>query len=157
MTDEYMRVEDSGFCIDSDQKAEWALGKIKEAKAEQEKWEAFYNGKLEAIRKETQNTIDFMTHHLRVYFLSQECRVTKSGIKKYSLPGADLIEKPAGIDYERDEAAMLAWCEEHLPEAIKTTRKAGWAEVKAHIKATGEIPDGVTPVETLPTFSIKEA
>lgn len=149
--------EQTGFSITDDRSAEWALGKIREAKAEQEKWEAFYSEKLEAVRKECQNTIDFMTHHLRRYFLTQEHKVTKTGIEKYSLPSGELTLKPAGIDYKRDEIAMLAWCEEHLPEAIKVTRKAGWAEVKAHIKETGEIPDGVEPFETEPTFSIKEA
>lgn len=149
--------ENARFSITDDRSAEWALGKIREARAEQEKWTAFYEAKMEAVQKDTQNTIDFMTHHLRQYFLTQERRVTKTGIEKYSLPSAELIEKPAGIDYKRDEAALLAWCEEHLPEAIKTTRKAGWAEVKNHMKTTGEIPDGVEPFETEPTFSIKEA
>lgn len=149
--------ENAYFSIKDDRSAEWALGKISEAKAEQEKWEAFYSEKLEAIRKECQSTIDFMTMHLQRYFDTQKHRVTKTGIEKYSLPSAELILKPAGIDYKRDEAAMLAWCEEHLPEAVKVTRKAGWAEVKAHMKETGEIPDGVEPYETEPTFSIKEA
>lgn len=145
------------FRIESDKQAEWALGKIAEAKAEREKWESFYGAKLEAIRTESQSTIDYMTELLRQYIGTQECKVTKSGIRKYSLPGGELVLKPGGIDYERDEAAMLAWCEEHLPEAVKVTRKAGWAEVKAYIKETGEIPDGVTPIETDPVFQVKEA
>lgn len=146
-----------GFRIENDQTAEWALGKIAEAKAELEKWETFYNDKLEAIRKDSQNTIDYMTHLLRQYFNTQERRVTKTGIEKYSLPSGELICKPGGIDYKRDEAELLAWCEAHLPEAVKVTRKVGWAEVKAHIKETGEIPDGVAPYDTEPTFQVKEA
>lgn len=145
------------FRIDTDQKAEWALGKISEAKAELAKWEDFYERKLEACRAEAQSTIDFMMGHLQRYFISQEHRVTKSGIRKYSLPSGDLILKPSGIDYQRDETAMLAWCKEHLPEAVKVTEKAAWADVKAHIKETGEMPDGVTVIETEPTFTIKEA
>lgn len=135
--------EGEGFQILNDQMAEWALGKIREAKAEQEKWEAFYGAKLEQIRKDTQNTIDYMTLLLQRYFDAQERRITKTGIEKYSLPSGELIRKPAGLDYKRDDTALLAWCEAHLPEAVKVTRKAGWAEVKAYIKATGEIPDGV--------------
>lgn len=145
-----------GFLIDSDKHAEWALDKIREAKAENEKWEAFYNAKIEAVRKETQNTIDYMTYLLQQYFNTQEHHVTKSGIHKYSLPGGELVMKPAAIDYERDEAKMLAWCKEYLPEAVKVAEKVSWADVKAHIKETGEMPDGVTVIETEPVFSIKE-
>lgn len=148
---------DEKFAIDSDQRAEWAMGKIAEAKAERAKWEAFYAGKLEAVRKDTQNTIDYMTGLLQQYFSTQEHKVTKSGIHKYALPSGELVMKPGGIDYKRDADAMLRWCEEHLPAAIKVTREAAWAEVKAYIKETGEIPEGVELVMTEPTFQIKEA
>lgn len=145
-----------GFRIDSDKKAEWALGKIAEAKTELAKWEFFYGGKLEAIRKDTANTIEHMTFLLQQYFDTQERRVTKSGIEKYALPSGELIRKPAGIDYQRDEAVLLDWCKANLPEAVKITAKASWAEVKEHIKKTGEIPDGVTIAETEPVFQVKE-
>ena len=145
------------FTIENDQKAEWALGKIAEAKAEQAKWEAFYDAKKEAVRQETQNTIDFMTYHLQQYFNTQEHRVTKSGIHKYALPSGELILKPSAIDYKRDEETMLAWCEKNLPDAVKVTRKAVWAEVKAYIKETGDLPDGVEVCLTEPVFQIKEA
>lgn len=144
------------FRISDDRKAEWALAKIKEAKAERAKWETFYGEKLEAIRKDTQNTIDYMTFLLQQYFDTQERRVTKSGIEKYSLPSGELIRKPGSIDYQHDDETLLAWCEKNLPDAIKVTRKAGWADVKNHIKVTGEIPDGVTVVEADPVFQVKE-
>lgn len=152
-----MPEQDKEFRIDSDKGAEWALTKIKEAKAEREKWEAFYNAKLEAVRAETQNTIDFMTYHLQQYFNTQEHRVTKTGIHKYSLPSGELVMKPAAVDYEKDETKMLAWCKVNLPNAVKVTEKAAWADIKAYIKETGEIPDGVTVVMTEPAFQIKEA
>ena len=145
------------FRIENDQQAEWALGKIAEAKAEQEKWTEFYTKKLDAVKADTENTITYMTRLLQEYFQTQERRVTKTGIQKYSLPSAELVLKPGTLDYERDDAAMLTWCEANLPEAIKTTRKASWADVKAYIKSTGEIPDGVTAYMTEATFQIKEA
>ena len=151
------QMEAEGFRIENDKMAEWALSKIRDAREDIKKWEGFYNWKLEQARKESQNTIDYMTHLLRQYFDTQQRKVTKTGIEKYSLPSGELIRKPAGLDYKRDDTALLAWCEEHLPEAVKVTRKAGWAEVKAYIKATGEIPDGVEPYETEPVFTVKEA
>jgi len=148
--------ERESFRIEDDQRAEWALGKIAEAKAELAKWEAFYGQKLEAIRSSTKDTIDYMTFLLQQYFDTQERRVTKTGIEKYSLPSGELIRKPGGLDYQRNEDELLAWCEAHLPSAVKMTKKAGWAEVKEHIKETGEIPEGVTIVETDPVFQVKE-
>ena len=146
-----------GFRVENDQTAEWALKKIAEAKDDLAKWEAFYNEKLDAVRKDTQNTIDYMTFQLQQYFNTQEHRVTKTGIRKYALPSGELILKPGSIDYKKDDEAMLLWCEKNLPAAVKvtTTRKAGWAEVKAYIKETGDIPDGVEAYMTDPVFQIK--
>lgn len=146
-----------GFRIENDKQAEWALGKIRDAKAELEKWEAFYTGKLEDARLDAKDTIDYMTSLLQQYFITQERRVTKTGIQKYSLPSGELVLKPGALDYKRDESALLTWCDAHMPEAVKVTRKASWADVKARIQATGEIPDGVEAYMTEPTFQIKEA
>lgn len=146
-----------GFRIENDKQAEWAIGKIREAKAELEKWETFYTGKLEAARMDAQDTIDYMTSLLQQYFITQERRVTKTGIQKYSLPSGELVLKPGALDYKRDEVALLTWCEAHMPEAVKVTRKPVWSEVKARIQATGELPDGVEAYMTEPTFQVKEA
>lgn len=154
---EHDTVERDGWRIENDQTAEWALRKIAEAKAEIEKWETFYAGKMAAIRKDCESTIDYMTFRLQEYFDIQPKHITKTGIEKYSLPSAELIRKPGGLAYKYDDAELLAWCETHLPNAIKetVTRKAGWAEVKNHIKETGEIPDCVAVEEKAPVFQVK--
>lgn len=146
-----------GFRIENDQQAEWAMKKIAEARAEIEKWERFYTEKLMEVVQSEQDTVNYMTSLLMKYFDTQERRVTKTGIEKYSLPSGVLIRKPAGIKYDRDKEALLAWCEKNLPDAIKVTREASWEAVKAYIKETGEIPSGVTVGETEPTFIVKGA
>ena len=146
--------ENGIFQIQDDQGAEWALKKIREAREEQAKWTDFYQGRMNQVKAQTQETIEFMEGLLRQYFAGVPHRVTKGGTEKYALPSGELICKPAGIDYERDEVALLSWCEANLPEAVKVTRKASWADVKKYIKETGDIPDGVVPVETEPTFQV---
>lgn len=143
------------FQIQDDQGAEWALKKIREAREEQAKWTDFYRGRMDQVVNQTQETIEFMEGLLRQYFAGVPHRVTKGGTEKYALPSGELICKPAGIDYERDEGALLSWCEANLPEAVKVTRKASWESVKKYIKETGDIPEGVVPVETEPTFQVK--
>lgn len=147
--------ENGIFQIQDDQGAEWALKKIREAREEQAKWTDFYQGRMNQVKAQTQETIQFMEGLLRQYFAGVPHRVTKGGTEKYALPSGELICKPAGIDYERDEGALLSWCEANLPEAVKVTRKASWEAVKKYIKETGDIPEGVVPVETEPTFQVK--
>lgn len=147
--------ERTGFTVTDDQSAEWALKKIREAREEQVKWETFYVERLETVRQKTQDTVDYMTGLLRRYFATVPHRVTKGGTEKYSLPSGELICKPAGVDYERDEGALLNWCEANLPGAVKVTRKASWADVKQYMKETGDIPEGVVPVETDAAFQVK--
>lgn len=147
--------ENGIFQIQDDQGAEWALKKIREARAEQAQWINFYQGRMNQVKTQTQETIEFMEGRLRQYFAGVPHRVTRGGTEKYALPSGELICKPAGIDYELDEGALLSWCEANLPEAVKVTRKASWEDVKKYIKETGDIPEGVVPVETEPTFQVK--
>lgn len=142
------------FVIHNDQMAEWAMGKIAQANADLRKWEEFYKGKLEQARAEAESTISYMSGLLEEYFSTQPHHVTKTGIEKYSLPSGELVRKPGSLDYKRDEAALLAWCKQNLPGAVKVTEKAGWEKVKAHIKETGEIPDGVEPYQTEAAFTV---
>lgn len=142
------------FHIHNDQMAEWAMGKIAQANADLKKWESFYKEKLEAVRKDAEGTISYMSALLQEYFDTQERRVTRSGIEKYSLPSGELVRKPGGLDYKRDEAVLLQWCLENLPQAIKVTEKVSWSDVKQHIKETGEIPEGVEPYQTEAAFTV---
>ena len=41
-----------------------------------------------------------------------------------------------------DEPKLIAWCRQHLPSAVKIVESILKSEVSAHIKQTGECPDG---------------
>jgi phage host-nuclease inhibitor protein Gam len=58
----------------------------------------------------------------------------------------------------RDEGAAVAWCETHLPKAIKVipaTKKVKHEHIEKHNKATGEIPPGCDWVGGDDKFYIK--
>ena len=57
---ELIRAEMEGFVIDTDAKAEWALGKIKEAREDRDKWVSWYKDKIAEITEQT----DFDTLNL---------------------------------------------------------------------------------------------
>jgi len=41
-----------------------------------------------------------------------------------------------------DEDVVLAWCREHLPQAVRVVEKLVRSEVQEHFATTGDIPDG---------------
>ena len=148
----------SEWKITDDSGATYAAKKIAEAKAELEKMLAWYEMQAQKAKDEAQETIDFFTAALEEYFQTVPKRTTKTGIQKYAFPGGELVMKPASIEYERDEAQLLAWLkEQELFDLIAVTEKPMWADIKKRINETGELPDGVTPVEKPESFTVKEA
>lgn len=148
--------EKEAFAITDDAKAEWALKKINEAQAECDKFTEFYEMQIEKIKNQTAETIGYFQGLLAAYFENVPHRSTKTGIEKYKLPSGELIRKPAGIDYQHDDAKLLLSLKsEGKDEYIQVIEKPKWAEVKKYIKETGDIPDGVTPVETPAKFEVK--
>lgn len=143
------------FSITDDGKAEWAMRKIREAQEEYDRMATHFNAQLTAIAERRESTVSYMTQLLADYFQGVPRHVTKTGIEKYKLPSGELVMKPAGLDYKHEETALLEWCRKEHPEYIKITEKPSWSDVKAYIKSTGEIPDGVMPVETPAKFDVK--
>ena len=144
-----------GFRITDDGMAEWAVRKISEAKAEKAKMQKYYAGQMRAIEERCGKTEAFFTGALMEYFNSVPRRATKTGIEKYALPSGELVRRPAGIEYRRDEDALLNWCKSEHPEFVKVKESASWSEIKAYMKETGEVPKGVTAEEKEPEFEVK--
>ena len=74
--------EKERFVIKDDREAEWALGKIAEARADLQKWETFYKERRERVKARIEGTIAHMSALLREYFDTQERHVTDTGIEK---------------------------------------------------------------------------
>jgi len=149
--------EKEQFTITDDAKAEWALVKIREAQAEQSKFTEFYKAQIAKINEQTEETVSYFQSLLAAYFETVPHRSTKTGIEKFKLPSGELVKSPAGVDYDRDPVKLLAWAKKHSPndEYVKVKEEPKWADIKAYIKETGDIPDGVTPVETPAKFDVK--
>lgn len=147
--------EQTGWVITDDGGAEYALKQIIQAKAEKAAFKDHYAEQQAKIEARCNQKIEFFESKLLDYFEQVPRRATKTGIEKYKLPSGELVLKPAGIEYQRDEDAMLEWCKAQHPEFIRVSEKASWSDVKAYIKETGEIPDGVLPVEKPATFEVK--
>lgn len=160
--------QQDGFKIDSDSKAEWAVKRIKEAEREQNRLLALIDeerAELDIREKQIADQYENRTSHLKELLQSYVQRVyengdaneTKTQIAYQLLSGKLVLKKPT-TKIQQDDKALTEWCRTHLPERVKTTYKADWAEIKKNVKVvdgiaiyepTGEVMSGVTeqPVE----------
>ena len=142
------------FVIDSDEKADWAVRKIKEHMTDAERWEAFYKEQAQKIKTSAQQSIEYLSGGLYSYFATVPHRETKTQ-EKYKLPSGELVLMKEKEDFERDNGALLQWCKANHPELVRVKEEPDWNAVKAYIKETGELPEGVTPIQKPPEFKVR--
>lgn len=150
-----MYEQSEGFTITNDMQADWAMKKIQEARQERERMAAHYKAQLEAIDQQTESRVGHLMDLLADYFGQVPHKATPTGMEKYKLPSGELVRKPAGIDYVRDNDVLLAWCKENRPEWVRTKEEPAWAEIKQQIQADGVLPVGVVPVEKPAAFEVR--
>lgn len=128
------------FAIDDDSKADWAVRKIAEHRAEVEKWEKHFETQMERIRATEQASIDYLTRLLKDYFTTVPHKATKTE-ESYKLPSGKIFMKAQQPKYIRDEEEMTAWAKENRPELVKTTvtETTDWNTLK---KSTTTLDDG---------------
>lgn len=154
--------EFDNFVIDTDSKAEWAMGKIAEARRERERWVTWYNSKIEEINTQTDFETANLERLLEEYFATVPHKVTKTQ-ESYKLPSGKLIRKTQNPEFRRDDSAVIAWARENAPEYIKTVEQLDWASLKGatgifdgHIVTDdGEIVPGVEVIEREPRFVVE--
>jgi len=148
--EEQMEAHDDGFKIDNDNKAEWAVRKIRQAQLAIEKRRQFVEAEIERLRRwqETmderdQATIDRMTSLLRPYFESLRPSLGKR--KSYSLPSGTLQVRTAQVSYARDEEQLLPYARQIGLVRVKET--PDWSEIKKRLQPAGNHP-GAPVVDT---------
>ncbi len=143
------RVTDAGS-------ADWALRRIADAEKAQraaialaEQQIAQVNAWLEGETAKTQRTIDFFTGHLADYH--RDLLAADPKAKTISLPHGKLVSRVTPDRVEVDEAEVAA-----LPDGMKRVKvEPDKKAILAHVKATGELPVGVTLIPGEIRFSVK--
>lgn len=169
MIDEIMQQEttdaEESWTIENDQQAEWAIGKIKAAQADLDKWQRYYTAMIDGVKARTEQTVSYMTEKLSEYFQTVPHRETKTQ-EKYSLPSGDLVlRKPKTVWVHDDDEALLKWVKENgFSDCVKVTEKVNWAEVKKRLSEdsngvlcdseTGLVCDVVKVKTTEPEFAV---
>ena len=154
------------FEIDSDQKAEWAVEKIREARKDRDRWIEYYKDQIEKVKAECDANTENLMFMLNAYFKTVPHKETKTQLS-YPLPNGKLVLKRQGPEYEHDDSILVPWLEENAPEFVKVAKSSDWAGLKKSITTigdgvfdgNGERVPGVTVVERPEKFDveIKEA
>ena len=128
------------FRVTDDKSAEWCIRKIREARAEKQRWAGYYREQQRKIDQEADGTISYFEALLADYFDSVPHKRTKTQ-ESYQLPGGKLVRKQQAPEYQRDDAALLPWLKENAPALVKVTEAADWAALKKQLVIA---PDGET-------------
>lgn len=165
--------EDEGWGIDTDDKAEWAIRKVRaEMEDAQRRADlcdreiARYQAEKQRIMKNAEDGTSYLRAKLRYYFDSQAAkhRTTEKGTRKYALISGTLVLRQLQPDITRDEDALVAWAEQAEPELVKTSKTVAWGELKKRCHAegtimvldeTGEVLPGVTVTPKAPVFQVE--
>ena len=160
-----------GWKIENDSQADWALHKIREAKAEYRRFEMVVHDKIEQLKaalaaekEKLDREVGFFQGKLYEYFEQVPKKKTKTQ-ETYKLPSGRLVLKHKQPRFERDEDKLVAWLEtNNMTDLVKVKKYADWAGLKADTevvgnqvvsKSTGEIIDGVVAVPQSPEFIVE--
>ena len=155
--------EAEGFVIDSDAKAQWALEKIREARADRDTWVEWYKAQIQKITEQTDFDTMNLEHMLAEYFATVPHKKTKTQ-ESYSLRGGKLILKTQNPEYNLDDKTVIDWLKANKKaEYIKTKEELDWAALKAatgvfegHIVTEdGEIIPGITVTDREAKFVVE--
>lgn len=153
--EEEMEQERPHFVVTDDQKAEWALEKIREKKAELEMWKAHYADLFAQIEKTINSDITHFENLLEAYFRSQmDAGFVKYAKKSasYKLPTGKLVLKEQEPEFEHNDDDLVPWLEQNAPEFVKVKKTADWSALKKTLVIDGtrmitedaEVVPGVT-------------
>lgn len=158
------------FTITDDSKADWAIDRIAEERAERDRLvnacdmriETFERRKEQAV-SDCENRTAFLLNALADYFSRVPHKATKTQ-ESYALPSGKLVLRHPSPKIVRDEGKLLKWARENFPNLIATTENVDWANLKKALKAvddhyidpkTGVVVDGVKLEELPDSFDVK--
>lgn len=164
---------DTGFVIDSDEKADWALRKISEDQQEFERIKAIAESqimelqmRIEQERAKVESKTSFLKGCLRSYFETVPHKSTKTQ-ESYRLLSGSLVKKSASQKIVRpeDDAILIQYLRDSGQGCmIRVEEKPAWADLKKNLQiidgnvvdmSTGAIVD-ILKVEEVPeSFDVK--
>jgi hypothetical protein len=141
---DYSHESAGGFIVDNDQKAEWALLKIKNIRNEKNRLIDvckvqldYYNSLITGYENSAANEESYFLNQLESYFANVPHTQTKT-LDKYELPSGVLVRKFKKGGFEKCDNLLEKLQESNMVEFIKTTPSIKWAELKETLKVIDE-------------------
>jgi hypothetical protein len=137
-----LREVDEQFTVRDEKSAAWVVRKIVEERTYRER----VAGWCEAETRRSERREQFLFHRFGGDLSDWTRRQLES---QYGSRRS--IHLPSGVIGFRteptrivvaDEQKLIAWCSRHLPSAVKVVESILKSEISAHIKSSGECPDG---------------
>lgn len=158
------------YRITTDAEADRYIEKVQDARAERDRIVAAckeriaeFEARIKAVEDECERECGFALGLLHEYFGTVPHKKTKTQ-ETYALPSGKLVFKTPSIAPKTDDVRLLAWAQASAPDYVQTSYKAKWGELKKLLvlkgdryifTETGEVVDGVEPVQTEGGFDIK--
>ena len=177
MADEFLDIREEEkeiWRVEDDLAADWCLDKIRESKAEYNRFEMVAKAKIQqieqALKKEKEkmeNEVSFFESKLREYFETVKAEETKT-LKKYKLPSGELRMKKSQVTFDYDKKKLLEVADkyENMQEYVKIKKDFDWVNFKKNLtikdnkiinKNTGEVVeiDGLSVEEKPEKFTVE--
>jgi hypothetical protein len=153
----------TGWQIDTDEQAEWAMAKVAEAQADVAQLLAQRDAQMERAQawyarmaKGPQRTLGFMQLHLMDYALRRRAADPKQ--KTLVLPNGEVptTKGPDPCVVIEDEDALVAWARKNHPEVVDTSYRVLVTKLRTVAFAKGaDVVD--TNGEKVPGAAVREA
>lgn len=153
------------FQITNDRTALWAIEKIRERRAEADRFKAHYEAMARKVEDDLKHDVANLEYLLEAYFDTVPHKATKTQ-ESYQLPGAKLIRKTQNPKFDRDEETLVEYLEaNNRADLVKIKKSPDWAEYKKETTImedgtlvdvnTGEVVRGVSVTLLPPAFQVK--
>jgi len=156
-------IENDSFVIDTDAKAEWALQKIREARADRDRFVKWYTDKIKEIKEQCDFNTMNLERMLKEYFDSVPHRETKTQ-SIYDLPSGKLFVKNQNQEYKHDDKTVIDWLKKNggnqfieVEESLKwgDLKKAGAVVGGKMFDENGEEIPGIEVINKDPVFCVE--
>ena len=156
-------IENDSFVIDTDAKAEWALQKIREARADRDRFVKWYTDKIKEIKEQCDFNTMNLERMLKEYFDSVPHRETKTQ-SVYDLPTGKLFVKKQNPEYKHDDKTVIDWLKKNggnqfieVEETLKwgDLKKAGAVVGGKMFDENGEEIPGIEVINKDPVFCVE--
>lgn len=155
--------QEEELVVRSDIEAGWQLKRRKELIADRDNLIAFYQARIDAVKKDSEVKLSIIDRALFMFFQTVQHHKTETQ-ESYTHPEGKLVLKKQAPEFKRDDNAVISWLKSNDGgNYIKTTESLDWASLKKDVtvmgntvvNSDGEIIPGVEVVEREAKFTVE--